>query len=241
MKDSFRIVRQFAVVIAIALFLYGCGNNGGSSSDGADADSSSLSPDVGSAVVQVPVEERRIAIVHSQTSKVNFYDPFAYNQLFASVQHQAMMAGLPFDLLDEQQLAGSANLLNYDAIVIPAFANVKDTDRSAIVTRLLEAQQNGVGIITSGEFLGLREDGSSYADYVSAMVSVLGVQPSEFLNGVTASVKIADNTHPVSKTYEPGEEVVSYKQIWFANFTACLLYTSPSPRDGLLSRMPSSA
>ena len=26
-----------------------------------------------------------------------------------------------------------------------------------------------------------------------------------------------------------------------ARFTACLLYTSPSPRDGLLSRMPSSA
>ena len=25
------------------------------------------------------------------------------------------------------------------------------------------------------------------------------------------------------------------------NFTNCLLYTSPSPRDGLLSRMPSSA
>ena len=25
------------------------------------------------------------------------------------------------------------------------------------------------------------------------------------------------------------------------NSTACLLYTSPSPRDGLLSRMPSSA
>ena len=26
-----------------------------------------------------------------------------------------------------------------------------------------------------------------------------------------------------------------------ARFKACLLYTSPSPRDGLLSRMPSSA
>ena len=26
-----------------------------------------------------------------------------------------------------------------------------------------------------------------------------------------------------------------------AGFTTCLLYTSPSPRDGLLSRMPSSA
>ena len=28
---------------------------------------------------------------------------------------------------------------------------------------------------------------------------------------------------------------------YFVVFTACLLYTSPSPRDGLLSRMPSSA
>ena len=28
---------------------------------------------------------------------------------------------------------------------------------------------------------------------------------------------------------------------WEANEYACLLYTSPSPRDGLLSRMPSSA
>ena len=28
---------------------------------------------------------------------------------------------------------------------------------------------------------------------------------------------------------------------WTAYYRACLLYTSPSPRDGLLSRMPSSA
>ena len=37
---------------------------------------------------------------------------------------------------------------------------------------------------------------------------------------------------------------VSQKLIDFASkegFKICLLYTSPSPRDGLLSRMPSSA
>ena len=38
-----------------------------------------------------------------------------------------------------------------------------------------------------------------------------------------------------------------HDKVWIANKTrteameACLLYTSPSPRDGLLSRMPSSA
>ena len=29
--------------------------------------------------------------------------------------------------------------------------------------------------------------------------------------------------------------------LWFVQSAGCLLYTSPSPRDGLLSRMPSSA
>ena len=31
------------------------------------------------------------------------------------------------------------------------------------------------------------------------------------------------------------------KEIGYEGYRACLLYTSPSPRDGLLSRMPSSA
>ena len=33
----------------------------------------------------------------------------------------------------------------------------------------------------------------------------------------------------------------SFEEILGANICGCLLYTSPSPRDGLLSRMPSSA
>ena len=32
-----------------------------------------------------------------------------------------------------------------------------------------------------------------------------------------------------------------HKPIIYHNYRICLLYTSPSPRDGLLSRMPSSA
>ena len=43
-----------------------------------------------------------------------------------------------------------------------------------------------------------------------------------------------------------GNELIGFKMVvddfkmkWL--FLGCLLYTSPSPRDGLLSRMPSSA
>ena len=33
----------------------------------------------------------------------------------------------------------------------------------------------------------------------------------------------------------------NYETFWLGGIWSCLLYTSPSPRDGLLSRMPSSA
>ena len=37
------------------------------------------------------------------------------------------------------------------------------------------------------------------------------------------------------------DEVRSFIKETFTDDMSCLLYTSPSPRDGLLSRMPSSA
>ena len=53
----------------------------------------------------------------------------------------------------------------------------------------------------------------------------------------------------IIKGLTPGEPYILVLQelgnAWYdldeVNFTTCLLYTSPSPRDGLLSRMPSSA
>ena len=38
-----------------------------------------------------------------------------------------------------------------------------------------------------------------------------------------------------------GSEADALEAVDEAVYQACLLYTSPSPRDGLLSRMPSSA
>ena len=42
-----------------------------------------------------------------------------------------------------------------------------------------------------------------------------------------------DGTNPMQNPFVNGELITV--------FESCLLYTSPSPRDGLLSRMPSSA
>ena len=45
---------------------------------------------------------------------------------------------------------------------------------------------------------------------------------------------------PVCKNYL-GNLAALLSEYEAAGFNVCLLYTSPSPRDGLLSRMPSSA
>ena len=50
----------------------------------------------------------------------------------------------------------------------------------------------------------------------------------EYVKGVWVSVKSIPGRAFYFETYLP-------------EYAACLLYTSPSPRDGLLSRMPSSA
>ena len=49
----------------------------------------------------------------------------------------------------------------------------------------------------------------------------------------------------LTRTEENGQEICEGRLITtpavVETITTCLLYTSPSPRDGLLSRMPSSA
>ncbi len=217
-----RFFHELVKIFAVALLVTACGGSDPLAVAPLGVDIAAADIDTGggfdSALVQVPLKDRRIAIVHSQTSKANHYDAFAYNQLFASVQHQAMMAGVPFDLLDEAALAGTADLLGYDTIIFPSFAYVKDSNREAIRARLLAAQASGVGIIAAGEFLALNEEAAAFTDYSGAMSDVLGVVPSVFLSEVSATVTIADNTHPISKTYQPTEELMSYEQIWFAHF-----------------------
>ena len=46
----------------------------------------------------------------------------------------------------------------------------------------------------------------------------------------------------MNENYElPNSNFYDFSEIILDNYNYCLLYTSPSPRDGLLSRMPSSA
>ena len=72
---------------------------------------------------------------------------------------------------------------------------------------------------------------------------LVGHQPKEFLLAVEALTVSFDGFKAVNDLsfYVDENEIRVIIGPNGAGKTTCLLYTSPSPRDGLLSRMPSSA
>ena len=119
--------------------------------------------------------------------------------------------------------------------------------------RAIEAAREGFG-----DFLGAATDKQDYKDRLALVMNDLmqkvadsGVMP---VPGVMRKVKAA--LRPQFRTAAGLDEFENMLRAnWGASFSEflnefdaesqrdarCLLYTSPSPRDGLLSRMPSSA
>ena len=53
--------------------------------------------------------------------------------------------------------------------------------------------------------------------------------------------RVAESLYWINRYLERAENISRFVEVSEAMSLDCLLYTSPSPRDGLLSRMPSSA
>ncbi len=170
-----------------------------------------------------------IGIVYSKTTEGHFFNKKAYAQLFMSVQAQAMMAGLPFDLLNEDDLLDISKIKNYKTLVFPSFSNVKASQLSAIEQTLsLAVNQYNIGIITAGNFLTNDETGAALAgDSYSRMKSFMGVTRTSGAGPVDIAYKIANTAHPItSGEYSSGEVIKNYDGIWTDYFSATGSYNS---------------
>lgn len=141
-----------------------------------------------------------IAIVYSKTSEAQFFDRKAYAQLFMSVQSQAMMAGLPFDLLSEDDLLDLEKITKYKTLVFPYFANVKTSLLPGIEQNLSTAvNQYNVGIVTAGNLLTNSETGASLpGDAYSRMKSLIGITRIDGGGPFTINYKVSNNVHPIT-------------------------------------------
>ncbi len=170
---------------------------------------------------------KRVAIVYSESSKNHFYDinlpvQKAYSQLFMSMQYQAMMAGIPYDLLSEEDLIDISKLVNYDAIIFPNFAYVPKEKAAQIHDTLYKAVYHyGIGIVTAGDWMTNLSDGSAIpGDSYRNMKQMLGLGRVDGNGPVAITLYAKDTAHPAMQNYRSGEEIINYSQNhWYNYFT----------------------
>ena len=164
-------------------------------------------------------ESKKVGIVFSQTTADRFFgledvavNQTAYSQLYMSVQEEVMMSGVPFDLLNEDDLKDINNLVNYDTLIFPSIRNVKQADVQQIQDTLTDAvYKYNIGIITAGDFMTNSETGDPLAgDPYLRMKSLLNLQPTAFGSG-NVSLTVENTTQPIVEGYNAGEIIREYQ------------------------------
>ena len=177
---------------------------------------------------------------------VKLYDPFSFNEItltdnrpgfdeYAAPAIKAFINWATGQALG--QLAGAAG----DALFgdIPLFGeetiDVK-IDEAGNITTATDTS----GVTTVGDVLDVFKGGatSSPATGIASDGATGGFAGP--LNMLTGALAIKDAVDTAQAT-EDAPDFASDEEEIVAKLGDCLLYTSPSPRDGLLSRMPSSA
>ncbi len=177
--------------------------------------------------------EQRIGIVYSQPTAKKFFDEFAYTQLFMAMQHQARMAGIPYDLLSEDDLTNANTIAKYNALVIPAMQYVTASKLSAIENAIDQAIiNNGIGLIVAGDLMVYSEDGTILpGNPYSRMNRWLNIRYSSSMNNVAMTVRANDVNHPAMRNYAANEAILNYNPMWansyqpFIGTTANILAT----------------
>lgn len=163
---------------------------------------------------------KKIGIIYSETSANQYFSKTAYSQLLMSVQDEAMMAGIPFDLLTEADLTDLSKLVNYDALVFPSFQNVSRANLQTIQDNLTDAvYQYGISLIAAGNFMTNDETGAALPDAYSRMRTLLNLQPTAFGTS-NVSLKTSDVSNPVLQGYATSETIRDYINVGWNAYTS---------------------
>lgn len=163
---------------------------------------------------------KHVGIVYSETTANQFFDKKAYSQLFASAQNQAREAGLPFDLLTEDDLTNLNKIVNYDALIFPSFRNINLTKVSAIENTLLDAvYKYNTSIIAAGDFMTSDETGAAIpGDPYRRMKELLDLTRTGGGGPVNSTIKIHDINNLVFQGYTSNEVIHSYSGTYYSTF-----------------------
>lgn len=165
-------------------------------------------------------QDMRVGIVYSKNSEAFFSDAFIFRQLFTAVQSQTIQAGLPFDLLDESDLADFDKLAKYKVLVIPAL-QIADQAMVSIYKENLRKVlwENGVAIIAADAFFSYDANNIYQGiQTTDAMRDIFGLGTT--VSGTYSNVTISSvgSTHPISTLIKSPEELAVYDNTFYQEY-----------------------
>ena len=169
----------------------------------------------------------RVALFFSRESEAAFYgggQEYTYRQLYASMQHQLFMAGLPYDLLYVEELADLETILRYNALVFPYNDALPELGHENVLRNLKVAVHNyGIGLIVGDKLftqVGAASNPSllQLSNPYRIMWELLGVTVSGYGAG-DFTVKASNVNHPILDDYYNGETLLHYQQGFYNHYT----------------------
>lgn len=174
---------------------------------------------------------KRVGMVFCEASQARFWasdagnqtdtQRKAYSQLYMALQHQVMMAGIPFDLLPVSALRDVASIVDYDALVLPYCANVATDDLDAIARTLYQGVYHyHIGLITADDLLTNDASGAAFSGDAYARMAQLTGLTREGGGGPATSVEVfaANASHPAVRGYSNGETILEMPGFYWSHY-----------------------
>lgn len=163
----------------------------------------------------------RVALVFSQDSASHFFYDKAYSQLYMSLQHQTLMAGIPFDLIYLESLTDINQIASYDALIFPYASHINSQMLNEIKDTLYKAiYQLGIGVLTAGDFFTNDETGLSYpGDTYIHMKKVLGLKSAGGSIHDLSHAYVSSQNHSITKDIPTNDALSTYNNTWVNNYS----------------------
>ena len=176
----------------------------------------------------------RVAIVYSNTSYLarnltSETEGVHYLYEVSSTEHQFMMAGIPFEMIGENDLTNQTLINQYTVIVLPSFSNVRASIKDQILSNLENAvKNNGLNVYAFGDLMVANESNVKYT-YAAGQAPVNRILNVQYVTGpVDADVILTamNSSNPVTWRYKNNESL--FKPDWYG-YTQYQVYNASEP------------
>ncbi len=168
---------------------------------------------------------QRVAVIYSETTD-NITETYTvpreidYINWITSVQHELVMAGIPFEVISQNSLKDMYYIQQYDAMIFPSFRNVLSGDRETIVHNLETAVKfHGIGMLAFGSFMTHDETNAQFSDIDEPLNRIFNVQESAYSgDNVTTQIIVNDPSHPSAWRFTQGDIMITTYNDYYQEF-----------------------